>query len=454
MLLASFFVGYVLADAAVGGERKEDTIGIEGLRIVAGKSVAEAVRNMEGLATYVVEDLNPEDEKINVEHDGRLFVISGDVDGVSKAVNLLKKYPAPTEEVIGIMKSGGASEETNPGNFVVYFLEASGFETSIPNSRNATNVFVSTDASLAETSNVSFPGMCGYNGEDNLVYTLPFTQENARRILPLSALSTVGFTTLGNSALYQSLDVKLFYIFFDIEHSEEIKKSFSGILGEFRYDMKVLLVPNLNQHIKISQYGLSEADLPGCVSIHEDGGKFIQKNVSADNIGGFIRDVLEGRMAPFYNSQEEPEDNDSRPVKVITRNNIQSYMDDTSRDRLLVFGTSKCPHCVMLKPALDVLGGIVKTYASDKVTIGYCDVEENDMNNLDIRFVPTLLLYRAGSNESVPYSGGERSFESLAAFIHESGGLGVDLTRVTQLVNEETEERAMPDVEEARKAEL
>jgi len=443
-------------------KQKESVAGnlIEGLRIISNESIFETVKNMENLKSYVVEDEKFEGKGLKVEHDGRVFFVS-EVENVDKAINILKKYPAPNKEVIEVMSFGDkqGSAGVYPNNFIVYFLNNSEFDITIPNNRNSSNIFISTDSTLATTSNVSFPGIYGYNAFDNLSYILPFNQENVKGILPLSALSIVGFTSLENNMLYQSLDTKIFYIFFNIENSENIRKNFTAPLEEFRYDLKVLLIPNLSQHVKIEKYGLTTNDLPGCISIYEDGGKYIQRNVTTENIKEFVKNVLDQKAEIYYNSQEEPENNNELNVKVVTRNNIKSYLNDVTKDRLLVFGTNGCPHCVRVKPILEELGGIAKTHADDKVMIGYCDVEENDVDNFNIRFVPTLLLYKVGSVEGIPYDGGDRNVENVSMFIRDNGGSNVDLFSFIPSTVEEVKDVDMKEEEtvipeEAKRAEL
>lgn len=456
MLLLNLFAAFVMSDAMIKENKSLVNEALEGLRILPDEVMFEAIKDTENLASYIVRDEKFGDKGTKVEHDGRTFLVSN-VKDIEKVLRVLERYQAPTKEVVEIMRSGDKPTTPYPRNFVVYFLEESGFNITLPGNRKIAEMYVSTDPSLAAEVNVPFPGVYGYNAADNLSYILPFTHENFRNIVPMSTLPIIGFTSLNNSSLYQSFDGKLFYLFFDLEHAESVKAGFSGSLDELRYEMKMLLVPNLNQHVNIGKYGLKKEDLPGCVSIHEDGGKFVQRHVSAENIKMFVRNVLDQKAELFYNSQDEPEDNAVRDVKTITRNNIGSYLENTARDRLLVFGTARCPHCVELRPILEALGGIVRKHADDKMTIGYCDVDENDMNDFEVQYVPTLLLYKAGSNEIVPYSGGKRTLENIAAFIHENGGLSLDLLQfVPDVVDEAGNEAVVPeaDKEEERKAEL
>lgn len=422
MLGTVFFSGYAMAEAV----HMQDSTLLDNLKIVPSPSMIGMVRDMKSIVSYVSEDEKFDGEGIKIKHDGRMFVVSKAED-VEGAVNILKKYPAPTEEVIKTIKSSdGKGIE---GNFIIYFLDNSGYKEKLVGSREGLNVFVSTDPALASLLDASIPGIYGYNGRDRLSYKFPFSDKNATKIFSLTNLPIFGFTSAESISLYRSLDGTIFYIFFNPSSSLDVLNGYSGVLDDFRYDVRVILIPSVKDGINLEDYGLTEKDLPGCISISEDGGKYILRNVTKESISEFVKDVLGGKAEAFYKSQEEPKDNGSKNVKVVTRNNSKTYLGDVSKDRLVVFGTERCPHCIRIKPTLEKLGEIVKNNADDKVFIGYCDVDMNDMNDVEIRFVPTILLYKAGENKSIQYSGGERNLLNLITFIRESGSLGVDLSK-------------------------
>lgn len=451
MLLINLFVVYAIAKTAVeNGDPSGDKL-IKGLRIVPSASIS--LDGMDDITSYIPKDKRYEGEGVRIEHEKRIFVVSK-AEEISNAVNVLKTYPAPTDDVIGMMRPG--NQNTRTTNFIVYFLSESGFNTKIYGIEGLFDVFVSTDSSLASELNIPFPGTYGYNSSDNLSYILSLDEENTRKILSLSGLPMVGFTSPGNISLYRSLDMrnmKIFYIFFDAKKNDTIVKEYSGLLNDFKYEMRMILIPDQDA-VDVGEYGLTEDDLPGCISINDDGGKYVQKSVTRDNIGEFIKNVLDGKAEAFYKSQEDPKDNDKRGVKMVTRKNINMYLDDLTKDRMIVFGSQRCPHCVKIQPVLEKLGSIVRMKASDKVMVGYCDVGKNDMNEFEFRYVPTVLLYKAGERTSVPYNG-EKSLESLVAFIRDGGGLGVDLSGFIERQAEERFEIG-PDVivDEGTKAEL
>ncbi|KMV65336.1 protein disulfide isomerase [Encephalitozoon cuniculi EcunIII-L] len=420
----ALFAGYTMGEGIHG----QDIQVLDRLKIVPSPSMIGMLKDMKSIFSYVSEDEKFEGEGVEIKHDGRMFVVpkAEDVEG---AVDVLRKYPAPTEEIVKVMKSGSGGLNSKQGNFIVYFLDGSGYKADLRSNMEGSSAFISTDLSLASELEVPVPGIYGHNASDDLSYKLSFSNESTKKILSLSNLPVFGFTSAANISLYRSFDGTIFYIFFDTNRGEDIMKEYSGSLDSFRSDVRVILIPSLKGNIDIGEYGLAEENLPGCVSISEDGGKYVLKNANRESLVGFVRDVLDKKAEIFYKSQEEPEDNSSRSVKVVTRNNIKSHLEDVGKDRLIVFGTERCPHCIRVKPIVEKLGEIAKDNADGKVLVGYCDVDLNDITDLEIRFVPTLLLFKAGGKESVQYSGGERNLQNLISFIRESGGLGIDLSK-------------------------
>lgn len=426
LLVTALAIGLISGYAVGEAIHAPDSQVVDGLKIVPGPGMIDVLRAMKSVFSYVPEDEKFDGEGVEVKHEGRMFVVekAEDIEG---AVDLLRKYPAPTEETIQAMRSEGNEAEKGRGNFVVYFLGRSDYKTDIRDSKTA-STFVSTDLSLASELGIPAPGIYGYNGGDGLSYNSELSGERAKKIVSLASLPMFGFTSMENVSMYRSLSATIFYIFFEPKSSLDILKEYPGTLDDFRYDARVILIPNIDDTLGIEDYELTRKDLPGCVSIRSDGGKYVLRSVTKDAIAGFVRDVLEKRAEIFYKSQEEPKDNATRGVKVITRSNSKLYIDDADKDRLIVFGTERCPHCIRIKPVLEKLGEIARANADDKLVVGYCDVDMNDMSDFEIRFVPTILLFKAGGKESVQHSGGERTLPNLVSFIRESGGLHTDLS--------------------------
>lgn len=126
-------------------------------------------------------------------------------------------------------------------------------------------------------------------------------------------------------------------------------------------------------------------------------------------------------------SQEEPSDNESRALKVITRNNFSKFtgygdesQENLAKDqiRIVVFSRPNCPHCVKLEPILQELANKYKS--SSSIKIGKYDVLVNDLPpSLSVPYLPTIFLFKRCSEvvEMIKYNESDRTLELLESFI-------------------------------------
>lgn len=81
-----------------------------------------------------------------------------------------------------------------------------------------------------------------------------------------------------------------------------------------------------------------------------------------------------------------------------------------------------CGHCKKLAPIFDQLG---EKFASDSsIVIAKMDHTENDFpetSSISIQGYPTLMFFKAGTNEIVDYDG-PHELESLVKFVEENSG--------------------------------
>jgi len=103
----------------------------------------------------------------------------------------------------------------------------------------------------------------------------------------------------------------------------------------------------------------------------------------------------------------------------LVRNSSKSFFDD-SKDVFVEFYASWCGHCKRLKPDWDRLGDKYAT-VKDQIVVAKMEATENDLPpSVPFRVAgfPTLKFKPAGTKEWVDYEG-DRSFESLVAFVEE-----------------------------------
>ncbi|KAI8907856.1 thioredoxin-like protein [Gorgonomyces haynaldii] len=150
------------------------------------------------------------------------------------------------------------------------------------------------------------------------------------------------------------------------------------------------------------------------------------KDFDEETITSFVDDFVAGKIEPTTKSDPIPESNDE-PVKVVVGKSFADIVLDKSKDVFIEFYAPWCGHCKALAPTWDKLGA---TVGSDKIVIAKMDATTNDLPQeagLEIQGFPTLALFKAGTNELVKYDGGDRSLESLVAFVKANAANGSDL---------------------------
>jgi protein disulfide-isomerase A1 len=118
------------------------------------------------------------------------------------------------------------------------------------------------------------------------------------------------------------------------------------------------------------------------------------------------------------NSEDVPEDWDSKPVKVLVGKNFDEVARDKSKGVFVEFYAPWCGHCKQLMPIWDQLGE--KFQDRSDIVIAKIDSTANELADIKISGFPTIKFFPKDSDEIVDYNG-ERTFEAFVKFL-ESGG--------------------------------
>jgi protein disulfide-isomerase A6 len=103
--------------------------------------------------------------------------------------------------------------------------------------------------------------------------------------------------------------------------------------------------------------------------------------------------------------------------------NFDKLVLQSGKPALVEFFAPWCGHCRNLAPVYEELGQVFAS-ASDKVTIGKVDADENRElgKRFGIQGFPTIKYFDGKSATPVDYSGG-RDLDSLATFVAEKSGV-------------------------------
>ncbi|KAI8834536.1 protein disulfide-isomerase [Chytriomyces cf. hyalinus JEL632] len=167
---------------------------------------------------------------------------------------------------------------------------------------------------------------------------------------------------------------------------------------------------------------LREGQWPAfAINVPEKGLKFPFKGteITAESMQNFVDEFVSGELKPDLKSADIPASN-NEPVKVVVGKNFNDIVLDKKKDVFLEVYAPWCGHCKKLAPIWDELAEQLSKEDSEYVTIAKMDGTENDFPaevNVQVQGFPTLKMWKAETNEIVDYDSGDRTLESLLAWL-------------------------------------
>lgn len=170
-------------------------------------------------------------------------------------------------------------------------------------------------------------------------------------------------------------------------------------------------------------FGMKPEDCPSYryISLGADMVKFKPEEsdkLTVESVRNFVQEITDGKRKPHLNTEEVPEDWDSKPVKVLVGKNFDQVARDKTKNVLVEFYAPWCGHCKQLAPIWDQLGEKFKDSAD--IVVAKMDSTANELSDVKIQGFPTIKYFPKDSDEIVDYNG-ERTLEAFTKFL-ESGG--------------------------------
>lgn len=137
--------------------------------------------------------------------------------------------------------------------------------------------------------------------------------------------------------------------------------------------------------------------------------------LSEENLSKFGADYLAGGLKKHLNSEEIPEDWDSKPVKVLVGKNFEAVAFDETKDVFVEFYAPWCGHCKQLTPIWDELA--TKYEGNDKIVIAKMDSTANEVEAVTVKGFPTLKYFPAGAGKQIVDYNGGRTLEDFVKFL-------------------------------------
>jgi len=151
---------------------------------------------------------------------------------------------------------------------------------------------------------------------------------------------------------------------------------------------------------------------------------FASSDLSAASVSEFVRSFVAGEMAPHMRTEEPVAAAEQKSVWTLVGKEFDKDVFASNRDVFVEFYAPWCGHCKSLAPIWDELGDKFAS-VSDKIRIAKMDATANDPPKpIKIQGFPTLMFFKAGSKEPVPYQG-DRTLQALTDFVLSSNSHGI-----------------------------
>ncbi|KAJ6485067.1 thioredoxin-like protein [Mycena vitilis] len=302
---------------------------------------------------------------------------------------------------------------------------------------------LSTDKDAAAAAKVEAPAVVVYRSfdEPSIVYPFPIPDASAADLedwIKELSVPTIAEVSSENYATYAQSDKPLAYLFLDptSENKDAEIATVKPIASKYKSKMNFVWIDAIKFGDHAKALNLAEVKWPSFVIQNvQKQLKFPydqSKEVDAAGVEAWVKSYLDGELKPQLKSEPIPETQDENVYNLVGKE-FDSVVFDDSKDVFIEFYASWCGHCKRLKPTWDSLGD---HYAPLKktLTIVKMEAQENDLPPsapFSIAGFPTIKFKKAGTREFIDYEG-DRSYESLVAFLEEHAVNSLEIPEVPE----------------------
>ena len=146
----------------------------------------------------------------------------------------------------------------------------------------------------------------------------------------------------------------------------------------------------------------------------------MKANITRQNMVEFYHQVVEGKVKPILHSGKVPEDN-SGLIKTVVRDNWDQIVGESNTNVIMMYYSTTCRHCAEFKKTyLKIAQKYAASLEQKNLVFAELNINENDVDNLVIKMVPSLYFYRAGDKSNPIEFVYKNTQENVETFIETS----------------------------------
>ncbi|KAJ7276445.1 thioredoxin-like protein [Mycena haematopus] len=320
---------------------------------------------------------------------------------------------------------------------------------------------LSTDKDAIAAAKVTVPAVVVYRkyDEPSVVYPFPILDAGVSDLedwIKELSVPTLAEVSSENYATYAQSPKPLAYLFLDpsSDHKDEEIAMLKPIASKYKSKMNFVWIDAIKFGDHARGLNLAEVKWPSFVIQNlQKQLKFPydqSKEVEPVGIEAWVKGYLDGELVPELKSEPIPE-SQGENVYYLVGKEFEKVVFDDEKDVFIEFYASWCGHCKRLKPTWDSLGDHYAPFKKT-LTIAKMEAQENDLPPtlpFSITGFPTIKFKKAGTRDFIDYEG-DRSYESLVAFLQEHAVNPLDFKDVPEepaVVTEETHDQAHVEAE-------
>lgn len=405
-------------------------------------SVSDIVKTLPEISTKIDSQV-PESEFV-VQTDNLSFNATNQ-DGLKEILSItgaLKEMPEQMHEILGalaFLKEDPVNDlKSGAYNFAVLFTDSPDSIRGLKGIEEVSHIkfFLCTQKAVADGLGCPFPGVLAFNAADKNIFKMPF-HHNLQGLV--SSITVPSFTkiTQENFRYLQTLDQKLFYVIDEAHKFEENKAAFNEGAKKCSAFAKFVYFAPEDVPSLIDLLNTNPSEYPLLVSLAREG-KGIVRSVTPEGFISAVQALMSRQAERLIFSSTLPEDNETRPVKVVNTETIAKVFETEDRDVLVAFTSPRCGYCKALEPVLEEFATILNDKGVPIFVGNYNIMENEEQPQFEVGGVPTLFFKKKGADAPVKVPAEIRSLKELLTYVSKEGETAmIDLSEFSEYVNSE-----------------